>query len=167
MLLLGDLEIPTFGLKGLNGSDAWVYAVIGVIEGKPKRQFVAPDARTLTLAIGIHAQFGSPQRFIDRAKAMADDREVFVLQVAGTGLVLGDYVIEKCDWSPRACFPDGTLLSASVTLSLADPGLERALEPKPRPIGVVDEAEDIVTTPKAEDTSVPFANVTPAEIARL
>lgn len=165
-LLLGDLEIPHMALRAAPTAEAWLYAAQRVIEGRPRRQFVAPDAPTLTLQLALHVAFVDIVWFLGRLRSIADAHEVVTVQTSG-GAILGDFVVEKIDWVPTAQFHDGVPIAGAATIALADPGLPFAQEPKPRPMGVVSEAEDIVTTPKAEDTSRPPATVTPAEIARL
>lgn len=165
-MFLGDLEVPQMALRGSPTDEAWLYAAQRVIEGRPRRQFVAPDAPTLTLQLALHVAFVDVAWFVGRVRALADAHEVLTVQSNG-GAILGDFVIEKLSWVPASAFADGTPISGSMTIALADPGLGIALEPKPRPMGVVGEADDIVTTPKAEDTTRPPGTVTPAEIARL
>ena len=166
MMFLGPLELPTLVVASMTFSDGVTYAAQAVIEGKPRMQFVAPNARVTSIVCALHVRFISPKRFIDNALALMGAREILTLQEE-SGVLYGDFVIDKVDWQPRAKFPDGTLMAASCTLALSDPGLDRPNDVRPRPMGVVGEAVDIVTKPKVENTSRPIDSVTPAEIARL
>lgn len=165
-MILGDLRLPTGTVKGLNPKDGWTYATHAVIEGKPRRQFVAPDGRAVSLSLFLHAEYINPQQTIDRLRSWADASEVLVLQ-ADSGVLYGQYVIESIDVRPTWTLPDETIVVCDVEVSLGEPGLETLLE-VPTPEATEANATDTVdegpteTIPEGEDP----ADVDPAEAVR-
>jgi phage protein U len=148
-MILGDLVLPALAVKGLGVDDAWEYAAHAVIEGKPRRQFVAPDARGIPLSLYLHAEFIHPQQTIDRLRAFADAGEVLILQ-ALSGLIYGHFVIEGISLRPKWTLPDGTIIATGVEVKLVEPGLETLLE-VPAPIAVDGATSDTTNDPPPED----------------
>lgn len=166
-MFFGPLILPARAIRAMPRQRGWTYAPQEVIEGPPKAQFIAPDAATLTLSLFLHVEFCNPKQVIDALVAMADAHEAHVLQDE-SGLVHGQYVVESVNDDPRWTLPDGTVLAATVDVTLSDPGLDELLAiARPKPIATEDTAADTKAEPAPEDRSRAPDDVSPAEIARL
>lgn len=166
-MLFGTLTIPAKAIRAMPRGRGWSYASQEVIEGPPKAQFVAPDAANLTLSLVLHASFCRPKEILDALVAMADAREVCVLQ-SDAGVVHGQFIIENVADDPKWTLPDGTLIATTVDLTLRDPGLDEVLAlARPAPFATAENASDTKDAPPPEDRSRPVDDVSPQEIARL
>lgn len=165
MILLGDLVIPAIAIRSVSFRGGVSYAVHEVIEGKPRRHFVAEQAPVASLSLYLHVQFAPPRPFVTRLEAVSRRREV--LQVwTEAGAFWGTYVIEGVDARPVWTMPDGRVIAMAAEVSLADPGVEWTLPAAP-PLAVGSDARDTTTAPKPEDTSQAIETITPQEIARV
>jgi len=149
-MILGGLQFPPIAVTSFPFGDAWAYAAHAVIEGKARRQKVAVEARAFTLGLFLHAEFIRPQATYDQLKAWGDAGEVLVLQ-ANSGLVYGQFVIDKLALRPTFMLADETIVAATLDVSLVEPGLETLLEVPAAPPGVDGNAEDTTTEPPPED----------------
>jgi len=148
-MLIGDLVIPTIAVRGNPLQDAWDYAQHAVIEGKPRTQPIAPAARQVSLDLYVHAEWMPPQQTIDRLSSIANAHEVVVLQ-ADAGLVYGSFVITAVNVTPRWSLPDETIVSAAVSVTLLEAGLESLADASPNEAV---SGSDVATTtePATED----------------
>ena len=163
-----SITIPQVGVRSMPKSRSWSYGTSATIEGKEKRQAVAADAETKTIGMHFHAEWMLVAGTIAALEALANTFEVVSVQSSG-GIVYGDFVIESLDAQPTFVLDDGTLVSAVVTVSLAEPGTEPALylAAAHKPLATSDNATDVVSAPKSDNpTSSPGA-VSPQDIARM
>jgi phage protein U len=164
-MILGPLRFPTIAVVGFNDDDAWTYASHAVIEGKPRKQFVGDEAKSITLSLKFHIDFGmDPGDLIAVLKDLASEHGVHVLQELN-GKLIGEFVIEAVHVKPRWKLPGGFLAYADVDVVLGDPGLEQNLVIA-KPVAVVGTSSTTTSTPKAEDTTIDLDEVTPAQIVR-
>lgn len=165
-MIFGSLVLPTVAIRTLPRRRSWSYAMQDVIEGPPRAQFMAPGTTESTLTLFLHASYCAPKQVLDALVAMADAADAYTLQ-AESGEVLGQYVITSVDDDPKRTLPDGTVIATTVTVALADPGLDGLSLPPSAPIATDATATNTVDEPiVVESTGVP-EDVTPAEIARV
>lgn len=164
MIYLGTVLLPSLSVVGVSMADGSTYATHEVVEGKPRRQYVGEQAPELALSLKLHVEWVDPDTLLTTLSAMRTSHEPFELTTVG-GARWGTFVIEAMQERPVWLFDDGSRGCTMVDLRLVDPGVS-VLAERPRPAGVRDVAEDVVTTPKGEDTSRPIGSVTPQEIAR-
>lgn len=164
MLLLGSVMLPSIAVLGLRIGGSESYSAQDVIEGKPRLQWMGPGAAQAQLTLKAHVEWIPPATLYARLESLRSAHEAVALATLA-GDILGTFVVEQVDLTPIWCFEDGVVGAATLDVKLTDPGVDVAAA-RPRPVGVRDEAEDIVTAPKPEDTSRPIDSVTPAEIVR-
>lgn len=160
--------VPQQGVRSLPKHRSWAFGKSATIEGKEKRQAVAIDAEEKTIGLHFHASWMPVDGTIRDLEALADAFEVVSLQTSG-GFVYGDFVIESIDVTPTFMLDDGTLVSADVQLSIAEPGTEPALylAVAPTPSATSDNAIDILSTPKSDNPNGSPDAVSPQDIARM
>lgn len=161
--------VSRLALRSLPRRWSWSYAAAATIEGKEKRQAVAVDAEQLTVGLLFHAQWMPVQRTIDELRGLASAFEVISIQQLPGTIIYGDFVIESIDVQPNFVLEDGTLISASVTLGLAEPGIEELLilSTSPTPSALSLNAIDTTTAAKSDNPTGSPAAVAPKDIARL
>lgn len=162
-MILGPITFRRPVIRSLSTSDGWNYASHDVIEGKPRKQAVGEESNDVTLECFFHAELLRVEETLAQLRALGAAHEVVTLQ-SPNGYVWGNFVIESVTVKPRWLLPDGTLMSANVSIALGDPGLVRDIVPKP--VAVTGTSSPTRTTPKTEDTSAAPGTVTPAQIAR-
>jgi phage protein U len=165
VILLGDLRLPALAIRSVGFRNGASYAVHEVIEGKPRRQFIGESAPVASLSLYLHVEYIAPRPTVTELRRLNLARELLPLWT-NAGSFWGTYVIEDVDHRPVWTMPDGRMIVAECEVSLTDPGVEWTL-PRPRPLAVAGSARNIITTPKAEDTSRPIDEITPQEIARV
>jgi phage protein U len=167
MLHFGDLiELPTICVRAVRGGDGANWPAHEVIEGKPRRQFIGPNGRDLSVSLYLHVGFGiAPRPVLTRLQQICETGEVFQLWTS-SGAYWGTFEIEQVDHDPRWTLPTGQIISMGIELKLADPGVEGE-DALVRPAAIAGNATNTTTVLPVEDTSVPPELVTPAEIARI
>jgi phage protein U len=158
-MLIGDLKIPTIAVRGNTLKDAWEYAQHSVIDGKPRTQPIAPSSRQQQLDLFVHAEWMQPQETVDRLRAIASAYEVVVIQ-ADSGLIYGQFVLVGVDITPRWMLPDETIVSAGVTVTLVEAGLESLADASPSAAVVgseVDTTDEVAPEDMTADPNDPYA----------
>lgn len=165
MLHLGDfIELPAIAIRSASTREGWSWATHDVIEGVARMQAMGIAPRELTLSLLLHVQFVSPRPTLTRLRRIADTAEPFQIWTSSGGY-WGTFIIAGLDHRPLWTFPDGRILVATCDVTLRDPGVE--VEVAERPLALTQTAQDIVSTPVAEDTSADIDDVSPEEIARI
>lgn len=171
-MIVGTLRIPSICVVAWKPGAATVtYATHEVIEGKPKKQFIAEDSRTAVVSLYLHRQLGvDPVAIREALEATMLAREVIAVQEDG-GTVLGTFVITSVQPSATWKLADGFVMSERLDVSFDDPGLERELVPAAKPLAVAGTSAGggpSATTPSgaSEDLSKPAGTWTSGEIAR-
>jgi phage protein U len=172
MILAGQtetLQIPKLAIRTAGTSFAWQYATQAPIEGVEKRQFVGRNGQPFNLSLYLHAEFIDPTATWNALWRMGESHEVLTLQ-EDDGTLLGDFVIEALDENTLMKLPDGFVVARTVTVKLAEPGLDAdaATAVAVANAGAVEGTKmPTTTTPKAEDTTGDPAAVSARDIARL
>lgn len=166
MLHFGDLiQIPVLAIRSVRGAAGATWASLDVVTGKPRRQFIGPNAPDLSLSLFFHVAFIPPRPTLTRLQQLAASGEVFQVWTESGGY-WGTFELESVEHTPRWTLPTGQIIAMGVELKLVDPGLEGAVELQ-RPAALAGNAVDTTAAPPAEDLSRPPELITPAEIARV
>lgn len=149
-MIIGPLLLPAVAVKSFGLTDAMNYATHAVMVGKPRKQLIAQEGRPIPLELYLHAEWIAPQRTYDQLLRWMTSGEVLVVQ-ANNGTVYGQFVIDKLTLTPEWQLPDETIISATCSVSLVEPGLETLLEVPAAPPGVAGNATDTTTQGAPED----------------
>ena len=110
-LLFGpSTDVRSFGKK---------FAVHPKINGKDRLQSTGTELEKIDLTIKLNAAFCNPQEELDRIKLYNKEGKV-LKYISGTGVVFGNFVIESGKANVKKTFPDGTLRSVEMDLSLLE-----------------------------------------------
>lgn len=118
---VSTIEIPGQAVVSLPTRASSEYAAHDVIEGKPHKQFVAEASEDATLGLRLHFDYCNPREIIDALQSLRLARTVFGLGTS-SGFIYGVYVIAGVSVAPAWTLDDGTLLLATVDVTLEDPG---------------------------------------------
>lgn len=118
---LGDIVF-----EGLKGFEAWSvdgneasYGEHALIDGKPRLQKTGDTLQELTLTFRLHAKFCNPQQELSKLDKSKTDGEILPL-LMGDGTYVSDYVIIAAPYTVDYALADGTIVQATVTLSLKE-----------------------------------------------
>lgn len=161
------LSVPRLAVRTMPRSWSWTYAAHATIEGKQKRQAIARDAEELAVGLHFHAEWMLVAESIEALRVLAEAFQVVSLQ-SSDGALYGDYVIEQVQVDPTFVLGD-TIVSASVSVQLAEPGVDAVffLGVRSTPTAVEGSAVDTTDTPKSDNPSGSPETVTPQQITRL
>jgi phage protein U len=161
---LGAVHLPTSTVVSLSVEGGWSHATHDVIGRKPRRQFIAPRARSVSIACYFHVDLvDDPATLVAELEELGAAAEVVPVQ-SDYGDLLGHFVLESVRVTPRWTLPDGRLLAAQVHIELGDEEDEE--RPAPRP-AIEGSPARTASAQSAEDTSRAPGSVPTAEIARL
>ncbi len=118
---LGDIVF-----EGLKGFEAWSvdgneasYSEHALIDGKPRLQKTGDTLQELTLTFRLHAKFCNPAQELTQLEKAKTDGEILPL-LMGDGTYVSDYVIIAAPYTVDHALADGTIVQATVTLSLKE-----------------------------------------------
>lgn len=118
---LGDIVFD--GLKGIEswsveGNDA-SYGEHALIDGKPRLQKTGDALEELSLSFRLHARFCNPQEELAKLNKAKTDGEILPL-LMGDGRYISDYVVISAPYTVDHALSDGTIVQATVALSLKE-----------------------------------------------
>lgn len=97
------------------------WAVQEPISGKPYPEFLGPGQRTISLPIYLSAMHGvRPRRTMEQIESAVEDGTPYTLVIGGRKVGSYQWVITEMSEVWETVIKDGTLASASLTLSLAE-----------------------------------------------
>lgn len=108
----------SFDNVNVDGDEA-VYAEFPLIGRKPRLQKTGDTLQELTLDIKLHAEFCNPAEQILAFKTAKEAGEVLPL-LMGNGRYVADYVIVGMPYTTDEAFADGTIIQASVSLTIRE-----------------------------------------------
>lgn len=118
---LGDIVF-----EGLKGFEAWsvdgneaAYGEHALIDGKPRLQKTGDTLQELNLTFRLHATFCNPRQELSKLEKVKTDGEILPL-LMGDGNYIADYVIIALPYTVDHALADGTIVQATVTLSLKE-----------------------------------------------
>lgn len=95
ILRLGDYEFSDWDApNGWNYKESTAYAQHGVLDGKPRIQFIGEELQTLSLKFRLHNGWCNPDAKLALLQGMRKSREAFPLQI-GSGVFRGNYVVKS------------------------------------------------------------------------
>ena len=163
MLHLGDaITLPALAIREVSGTDGATWARHDVIEGKPRSQWMGPDAKSLTLPLYLHASFIAPRptlTALQQVMAQAEPLQVWT----DAGSYWGTYVITAVQYRFTWTLPGGQVIAMTCDVTLSEPGDEAVLK---RPAGVAAYAVPEVVAPRAEQTDADPGTVSPSQVVR-
>lgn len=111
------------GLIGFNdlsfNGDESVYAEFALINKKPRLQKTGDTLQEINFDIKFHAEFCNPAKQLAALKLAKDNGNVLPL-LMGNGIYVGDYVITTMPYTVDDAFPDGTILQATVSVTIKE-----------------------------------------------
>lgn len=117
---LGNMVFDkAFAPDSITRSDETTYAEHALMGQKPRLQPTANNLEEIDLPIKLRAEIVNVTGTILTLKNSKDNFEVLPL-LMGTGRYLGDYVITKIDEVQSVTLADGTLVEASINISLKE-----------------------------------------------
>lgn len=129
---LGDHELEGFlAPSSQSQSEAMKYGSIPLVNEADAIQLTGRNPAEISVTLHIADYFCDPQEVIDGLRASARIGEVLPF-IYGNGNFAGNFVINSIDIKPEHMGADGTIQSATISLSL----LERASAGDPKPKGM-------------------------------
>jgi len=125
IIFTGLLSPNTFSIEG----DEATYAEHELIGSKTRLQKTGDTLQELTIEINFHAEYCNPAAQIAALKA-AKDAGTILPFLWGDGRYINDYVVIKFPYTIDEAFTDGTIIKASVTLTIKEYVSYNALEQK-------------------------------------
>jgi phage protein U len=118
---LGDILF-----EGLKGFEAWSvegneasYGEHALIDGKPRLQKTGDTLQELNLTFRLHAKFCNPKQELAKLDKAKTEGEILPL-LMGDGTYVSDYVIISAPYTVDHALADGTIVQATVNLSLKE-----------------------------------------------
>lgn len=108
----------SFDSMDYEGDEA-VYAEFALINGKPRLQKTGDTLQEIVVSLKMHAEFCNPAEQISALKAYKLDGEVLPL-LLGNGKYVGDYVIVSMPHTIDQTFDDGSIIQATLSLTLRE-----------------------------------------------
>lgn len=119
-----------FGPTSFNyEGDEAVYAEHDVLGSRPRLKKTGDTLQQITMEIKLHGEFCNPTNQLAKLKQAKDDGTVLPLFL-GNGKYINDYVVISLPYVVNRTFDDGTILEATVTLTLREYVSFGALEQK-------------------------------------
>lgn len=125
MMMLGTYEfsIETAAYDTLTRTHAYRWPKQDRLGRLPARQFVGPDAGSLTLRGTVFPTYAGGLGQIDAMRAEASQGASLLL-VDGRGFIWGDWVIERIEETQRRQFRDGVPRRIDFTVKLSEYGAD-------------------------------------------
>ena len=119
MLSLGQFlfGMDTLAFQELRRRTSWRHAESARVGARPASQFAGAGADTVSLPGWIGPELCGDPASLDQLRAMGDDGSSYTL-AAGTGEILGEYVITDLDQTSSVLFADGTPRKVEFALEL-------------------------------------------------
>lgn len=108
-----------FGFESFETKDTTTYAQYDLINAKPLIRASGNDLQELSIGIRLRVEFINPIQAILKLKKSKDEFEVLSL-LYGTGRYVGDFVIVEMGITNTQAFSDGTIIDASLSLTLRE-----------------------------------------------
>lgn len=105
--------------EGFSRNDETTYAQFDLVNVKPRLQPIGNNLEEISITLKFRAEFTSPTANILALKKSKDQFEVLPL-LMGTGRYVGDYVITSMSEAHDQAWMDGTLIEATIALSLKE-----------------------------------------------
>jgi phage protein U len=120
MMALGQFVfgMDTLAYQELQRSTDWRHPSNSRVGARPARQFVGPGEDSITLTGLLVPEFRGSRKTMDQVRAMADAGRAYAL-VAGTGDVLGAWVITRVQESGSIFVAEGVARRVDFTIELA------------------------------------------------
>lgn len=157
--VLGDIEFELRNQPSRQDDRSTAdYAQHGLIQGKPRPEWVGDGLDELTLELTLHALLGDPEAQIRRLKTAlrAHDPLPYVL---GSGDYRGVYLLTEVGTTTRRTDAQGRLISATVSVSLMEYSGQYK-KPLPVPRGL---SNSLLANPGARMGSAAQVIVTPTQ----
>ncbi len=120
MHTLGDIQFTGFMQpQGMDMSHEATYAEHAKLQGKPALQRTGSKNDTVSMTIGFHNSFCIPEVEIEKLRRHLEDGTIMPLGTQA-GDALGDYVIQPMQVTRTHSSPDGSIINASVSLTLLE-----------------------------------------------
>lgn len=110
-------SLPTLAYQELQRKTAWAHADTRRVGARPASQFLGPDGDRITLGGLLVPDAGGRRESLEELRSMGDKGGPYAL-VAGTGDVMGAWVIESVDETQSVFFGDGVPRKTDFSLSL-------------------------------------------------
>ena len=119
MLALGDFRfsLATAAFEEISRSTGWEWAEQNRIGITPVLQYTGKNAESITLPGRIYPHFAGGLDQVTKMREMADKGEPLLL-VAGTGTVLGEWVITSLEETGKTLWANGVPRLIEFKLSL-------------------------------------------------
>lgn len=119
MMSLGDFvfEIGSLPFQQLQRSTSWNFAQGERFGARKASQATGPGDDKITLTGGLIFGFAGSYSSIDKIRAMGDAQEAYTL-TAGTGDVMGNWLIKAFNVNTSEFLIDGVARKADFTLEL-------------------------------------------------
>ncbi len=118
--VLGDIQFDLItyfdGFEWRFGAD---YAEHGVIQGKPRLQFIGDKLDEIRLTLKFHAQYCDPEAEMVRLREAAQAHQAMAF-VLGNGDYKGWFVLTEAEAISEQTDPAGTLVSVTATATLRE-----------------------------------------------
>ena len=125
LMMIGPypFSLNTAAYDGLQRSAAWRWRAQPRVGRTPARQFLGPDAETITLSGTILPEFRGGHAQMEEMRAAADQGAPLLL-VDGRGYVWGEFVIAKVDERQSVFHSDGPPRKIDFTMTLETYGAD-------------------------------------------
>lgn len=165
LLLLGDYALSALAVTGLADGRGWNWVSHETIAELPTLERVGRVPRLPKLTVQVHPLLGSSVAASLNGLESASERgDVLPLQL-GNGYLFGWFVVESFDRTWQNTTADGTIIAATVNLSLRE---SRPPEQNASPqLGYAEFATPERTQPDAIDSSRDPSDVPLSEIVRM
>lgn len=119
MMALGTFvfSLPTLAYQQLQRSSSWRHAASERVGARAAHQYVGPGEETIELSGLVAPELTGSPASIATLKAMANEGRPLAM-VAGTGEVMGSYLITDIVETGTLFFPDGTPRKIEFRMSL-------------------------------------------------
>ena len=108
-----------FGFNSFENKSGASYAAHELINGKPVFQPTGNNPDEISIEIHLRAEFINVTQAIAALKKSCADFEVLPF-IKGTGQIIGDFIINEITESHQHALPDGTLIEATLQVSLTE-----------------------------------------------
>lgn len=165
LLLLGDYALDALAVTGLTDGRAWNWVSHETIAELPTLELIGRMPRQPKLTVQLHPLLGTTvATALGGLEAAADRGDVMPLQL-GNGYVFGWFVVDSLERNWQQTTPDGTIISAMVSLSLRE---SRPPQQSSSPqLGYAELAGPERTQPTPIDSSRDPSDVPLSEIVRM